>query len=843
MPHRPHMPNMPHMPRMKRILHRRRSSAGNADAHVTLSLHKDDFHNLTATDLGVPPQKTGILLKFTNVIKGWKPRTFSLENGRLVYFAADSEEDDSPASSSRNLFEKEVSSKKIRSKLRFFKRAFSREDRERDVKGSINLQMAVITPDESDNCRFAIDVGNDVYHCKAETREERDDWVHVLNASNAYFRGLIQRALSRSQEYASPPGSPPRMLLKGKSSRKALNSVSSSSKPVGASPVNQVSDDSEESVFEDDGLKEAEQSRRALMNELQRVLGVWKEELVSAEPLSLSDEELLRILAHTFRDRSTEVQNISGDNVREATRGLIDLASWCLNVLQTTDEMFDRRLKADLTRLMANKLPVFPHKDLQQLPKDAQQILDDSSDDEFVDALSRVASLRSSARLSGMLTASYMPMPEPSLEVIEEEKALDDKKIGGPLGPIKRISTVILSRSVKGERSSLPSLPPNREKPNVLTLLKDSVGKDLSRISFPVSMNEPLSFVQRLGEDIEYCELLDKGASESDPNRRMMYVAAMVISHYSSTLGRIAKPFNPLLGETACIIRPNKGKGVRFIAEQVSHHPPISACYAEGSSASWKYYNAIEVKHKFWGKSLEIIPTGLNHVEFPETGDHYVFNQVTTCVHNIVIGKMWLDNYGEMEIVNRTNGGRCVIDFSKTGWMSDSSSFGAITGTIFDVDGAPKIKIGGNWTKSVYEDLGRRKRNVLWKAVERPPEALSQTYNMTQWAITLNAPVHDDERQFIAPTDSRLRPDQRALENGKYDEAASLKNALEESQRKRRREMEEAGVQWEPRWFRKVVDEKTGSTDYRYRGEYFEKHSKGDWSDSPDIFAIDDAGL
>ncbi|KAI0562336.1 Oxysterol-binding protein [Gracilaria domingensis] len=825
---------------MKRILHRRRSSAGNNDAHVTLSLHKDDFHNLTATDPGVPPQKTGTLLKFTNVIKGWKARTFTLENGRLVYFDAESEDGDSPASSSRNLFEKERSKKK-RSKLRKFKRAFSREDKERDVKGSINLQTAVITPDESDSCRFAIDVGHDVYHCKAETREERDDWVQVLNASNAYFRGLIQRAISRSQQPVSPPESPQGKLLRSKQSGKA---ASPPLKPVATSPlIPQISDDSEESVLEDDGLKEAEQSRRALMNELQRVLDVWKKELLSSDSPQLGSEELLRILAYTFRDLGTKDQAVTGDHVREATKGLIDLTSWCLNVLQTNDEMFDRRLKADLTRLMANQLPVFPKTMVPRAPQDSQKISDESSDDEFVDALSRVASLRSSARLSGLPISSFVPITEPPLKVIDEVEIPEEDKIVEHVGPVRRVDTQILSRAVKGDRTSLPPLPPNTERPNVLSLLMDSVGKDLSRISFPVSLNEPLSFVQRLAEDIEYCELLDKGASESDPNRRLMYVAAMVISHYSSTLGRIAKPFNPLLGETACIIRPKKGKGVRFIAEQVSHHPPISACYAEGSGASWKYYNAIEVKHKFWGKSLEIIPTGLNHIEFPATGDHYVFSQVTTCVHNIVIGRMWLDNYGQMEIVNTTNGGRCVIDFNKTGWMSDSNSFGAITGTIFDADGVAKIKIKGNWTKSVYEHLGRRKRNVLWQAEERPPETLSQSYNMTKWAITLNAPVHDDERQFVAPTDSRLRPDQRALENGMFEEAANLKTALEESQRNRRRKMDEAGVPFEPQWFRKVVDEKTGATDYRYGGEYFEKHSKGDWSRCTDIFAVDGAGL
>ena len=35
----------------------------------------------------------------------------------------------------------------------------------------------------------------------------------------------------------------------------------------------------------------------------------------------------------------------------------------------------------------------------------------------------------------------------------------------------------------------------------------------------------------------------------------------------------VKKPFNPLLGETFELV----GKDYRFLAEQVSHHPPITA--------------------------------------------------------------------------------------------------------------------------------------------------------------------------------------------------------------------------------------------------------------------------
>src|SRR5439155_25874113 len=97
---------------------------------------------------------------------------------------------------------------------------------------------------------------------------------------------------------------------------------------------------------------------------------------------------------------------------------------------------------------------------------------------------------------------------------------------------------------------------------------------------------EPTSMLQRVAEDMEYTALLDKAAELDDPTERILYVAAFAASEYASTIGRVAKPFNPLLGETYEYARPDRG--YRFFVEQVSHHPPIGAAWAE--SVNWDYY-------------------------------------------------------------------------------------------------------------------------------------------------------------------------------------------------------------------------------------------------------------
>jgi len=103
-------------------------------------------------------------------------------------------------------------------------------------------------------------------------------------------------------------------------------------------------------------------------------------------------------------------------------------------------------------------------------------------------------------------------------------------------------------------------------------ILKSMIGKDMTKMTLPVSFNEPTSLLQRVAEDMEYTELLDTAAERADPSERMVYVATFAASEYASTIGRVAKPFNPLLGETYEYVRPDKGSGYRFFIEQASYN-------------------------------------------------------------------------------------------------------------------------------------------------------------------------------------------------------------------------------------------------------------------------------
>ncbi|EAQ89587.1 hypothetical protein CHGG_06206 [Chaetomium globosum CBS 148.51] len=109
-----------------------------------------------------------------------------------------------------------------------------------------------------------------------------------------------------------------------------------------------------------------------------------------------------------------------------------------------------------------------------------------------------------------------------------------------------------------GIRTRLKMDADNRPKISLWGILKSMVGKDMTKMTLPVSFNEPTSLLYRCGEDMEYADLLDLAADRADSVERLLYVAAFAASEYASTIGRVAKPFNPLLGETFEYVRPDK---------------------------------------------------------------------------------------------------------------------------------------------------------------------------------------------------------------------------------------------------------------------------------------------
>ncbi|MFS8004004.1 putative oxysterol-binding protein [Helianthus anomalus] len=378
-------------------------------------------------------------------------------------------------------------------------------------------------------------------------------------------------------------------------------------------------------------------------------------------------------------------------------------------------------------------------------------------------------------------------------------------------------------------RKKLPD-PIEKEKGvSLWSMIKDNVGKDLTRVCLPVYFNEPISSLQKCFEDLEYSYLLDRAyqhGKEGNSLQRLLNVAAFAVSGYASSEGRHCKPFNPLLGETYEAEYPEKG--VRFFSEKVSHHPTLIACHCEGKG--WKFWGDSNIRTKFWGRSIQLDPVGVLTLEFDD-GEVFQWSKVTTGIYNLILGKVYCDHHGLMHI----RGNRelsCKLRFKEQSILERNPH--QVHGFVEDTSGKKHATLFGKWDDSMYyingEGTSKTKdmvnANLLWKRT-LPPVNLTR-YNLTSFAITLNE-LTPGLKEKLPPTDSRLRPDQRHLENGEYDMANAEKLRLETRQRMSRK-LQENG--WKPRWFEK--DGENGT--YKYTGGYWEKREEQNWEDCPNIF-------
>ncbi|MGH0168188.1 UNVERIFIED_CONTAM: hypothetical protein FKN15_006288 [Acipenser sinensis] len=227
----------------------------------------------------------------------------------------------------------------------------------------------------------------------------------------------------------------------------------------------------------------------------------------------------------------------------------------------------------------------------------------------------------------------------------------------------------------------------------------------------------------------------------------------------------------------------------------VSHHPPISVCQAE--SDNFIFWQDVRWKNKFWGKSLEIVPVGMVNVILTKFGDHYEWNKVTSCIHNILSGQRWIEHYGEVVIRNNSSSiCQCKITFCKSKYWG--SNMNEVQGAVLDEAGTVIHRLGGRWHEGIYCGTPP-KTHCIWKPNPMPAD-FDRYYGFTRYALELNE-LNPELKLLLPPTDTRLRPDQRYLEEGNVEAAETEKQRVEQLQRDRRKVLEENGLPYQPRFF------------------------------------------
>ncbi|XP_039041632.1 oxysterol-binding protein-related protein 1C-like isoform X2 [Hibiscus syriacus] len=695
---------------------------------------------------------SGVLYKWVNYGKGWKPRWFVLQDGVLSYYKLNGP-DKITVSQETEKGCKVIGDESLRIITGRRKLIPQHSLGRRKPFGEVHLKVSSIQESKSDDKRFSIYTGTKMLHLRAETRDDRAAWMEALQAVKDLF-----------------PRIPNSVLM---------------------AQVN-------------DTVVSTEKLRQRLVQEGVSELAIQESEQIMRTEFSALQKQLLLLkqkqglLIETLRQLETEKVDLENTVVSESQSRWNHVASTVIKQDKSSGHTTDSDDDNEIV--------------------DAAEEETDEDDHHFFDTYEFLSS--SSFKENGSDVRTSLSSDAEGLNTLGSEDDIDPaiKSVGSNFPCIER-------------RTKLPD-PVEKEKGvSLWSIIKDNIGKDLTKVCLPVYFNEPISSLQKCFEDLEYSYLLDRAnewGKRGNSLMRILNVAAFAVSGYSSTEGRMCKPFNPLLGETYEADYPDKG--LRFFSEKVSHHPTVVACQCQGTG--WKFWGDSNLKSKFWGRSITLDPVGVLTLEF-EDGEVFQWSKVTTSIYNLILGKLYCDHSGTMQIKgNREYSSK--LKFKEQSIVDRTPH--QVHGTVQDRNGKTVATIFGKWNESVYyvnEDCSKGKgqefqseANLLWQR-SKPPKNPTR-YNLTRFAITLNE-LTPGLKEKLPPTDSRLRPDQRYLENGEYEMANSEKLRLEQRQRQARK-MQERG--WKPRWFAK---DKSNDT-YRYIGGYWEARDEGKWDSCHDIF-------
>ncbi|XP_030404542.1 oxysterol-binding protein-related protein 8 isoform X2 [Gopherus evgoodei] len=329
-------------------------------------------------------------------------------------------------------------------------------------------------------------------------------------------------------------------------------------------------------------------------------------------------------------------------------------------------------------------------------------------------------------------------------------------------------------------------------------------GMDLSKVVLPTFILEPRSFLDKLSDYYYHADFLSEAALEENAYNRMKKVVKWYLSGFYKKPKGLKKPYNPILGETfRCMwIHPRTNSKTFYIAEQVSHHPPVSAFYVSNRKDGFCLSGSILAKSKFYGNSLSAILDGEGRLMFLNRGEDYVMTMPYAHCKGILYGTMTLELGGTVNIACEKTGYSATIEFKLKPFLGNNDSVNQISG---------KIKLGkevlatleGHWdSEIIISDKKTDVSETFW----------NPTSEIRQRRLTRYTVKFDEQDNF--ESEKLWQQVTRAITNKDQTEATNEKCVLEDAQRKAAKERKLKGEEWTCKLFEQ--DSVTGEWHYKY---------------------------
>lgn len=195
-------------------------------------------------------------------------------------------------------------------------------------------------------------------------------------------------------------------------------------------------------------------------------------------------------------------------------------------------------------------------------------------------------------------------------------------------------------------------------------------GQDLTRVSVPAVMLYPYSILEVFGcRELTSIDYILGINNEEDPLQRMLIVIKWLLSTIQQETF-YKKPYNPVIGETheCWIDSPEYGRS-NFVAEQVSHHPPISAVYITNTQQGITFLANLSFGVKFGGNYLAVVTEGACNITVDKFNEEYEIPKRTPdmMVKNVVFGTKRIFWAGDITVGCSKTGYSANLSFKESG--------------------------------------------------------------------------------------------------------------------------------------------------------------------------------
>ena len=711
----------------------------------------------------------GKLIKWTNYFSGWKERIFTLKGPLLYYYYAPKE----------------------------------------PPRGKVHLGLATIIDDEN-NDYFEINTGSNIFFLKTETKEMREKWVRALTKAKLEGEKSIREILKKNKKTENEDYK--EMIYPELSYNAELEQLYTALTKLKLDNQNLMNYIESMNNNKDTELK-------ILKERYQDDFEILQTCIKNFDPINDNKDFKMMNQKNILRNSSYENLNINADNINKDIKlKNIPKRSFNQNLIKEEDDynMIRENSKNEPLICQGEEFFEVDEDDIDdnQNNFDNNNKINNIRRDNDFDNLNKNNKIitkqdnfnnNTSIDITNILTNNNYG------QITSINNNLSNNKFYDPLYDYPK-------------RTSLPSKKIDHGF-NVWKIFKSAVGKDLSRFGVPVFFNEPLSSLQKFCESFQYAHLLNSAAKEPNPYIRLALSATFCIGQFVMNNGRIAKFFNPLLYETYEYV--DNEQNFRYMSEQVSHHPAISAYYAEGEG--WNIYantNAV-IKFVITGK-LEVDALGRTYITYSNYNDVNAFTKPRVITRNLIIGTIDIDVEGKFEVTNE-NGDSCEVEMIP----STSGQKGNLHGKIKDINGDIKFLLEGNWQDNIYIlNNETKEKTIIWRII---PSKGKEDFYYQPYTFDLNN-LTEEMKKALPPTDSRFRPDQRLMEYQDIDKAGDEKHRLEEEQRARAKQYKKDGFIPKPLYFDETYDDLTGELIYKYKGNYWDMRNKHQFDNLPKIF-------